>query len=163
LGGLIDRHAPSAVLSLGEARGTLHVRVETRAVNRLAFQSDNSGAPAVDGPVIAGGAEEYASTFPAEAIVTALSAAGIEAAMSRSAGTYCCNQVLYHALHHAATRRPGMSVGFLHLPSLSEQRVNGAKVDYGMPLDVQVRAVRVALGELARALAVSTAGRLRLS
>ena len=55
---LIDAHQPDAILSLGEARGARHIRVEQRAVNRLAFQTDNSGAPALDGPVIEGGAIE---------------------------------------------------------------------------------------------------------
>lgn len=150
LASLIELHEPDAILSLGEARGRDRICVEKRAVNRLAFQTDNSGAAASDGPVLAEGADEYASTFPAHAIVDALTAAGIDAVLSESAGTYCCNQILYHALHHAATGRAGTIVGFLHLPSLPEQRVNGVKAERGMPLDVQVRAVQLALGEVVR-------------
>src|SRR3954465_1957884 len=58
LAALPDQHAPDAVPSLRDARGGRQIRVERRAVNRLAFQTDNSGAAMTDGVVITGGADE---------------------------------------------------------------------------------------------------------
>jgi pyroglutamyl-peptidase len=142
---LIEEQQPDAILSLGEARGRDHISVEKRAVNLLEFREDNAGASLANQPVIAGGREEYRSTINADLVAKAISFMGTRCVSSNSCGTFCCNQVLYLALHHGAHHRPGMVAGFIHLPSLPEQRVFGRPPEFHMPLPEQVAAIREAI------------------
>jgi pyroglutamyl-peptidase len=79
-------------------------------------------------------------------VVRHLRSADIPAAESLSAGTFLCNHVLYAGLHHAARTGASYRAGFIHLPPLPEQADGGPS----LPLDVQVRGVRLALQLLAR-------------
>ena len=141
---LLEQHRPDAILSLGEARGSPHIRVERRAVNRLHFTGDNSGAVAVDQPVVPGGPSEYRSTL-GEIVDKAIRFLGIPCELSDSAGTFCCNQILYLSLRHGVRNQPRLLAGFVHLPSLPEQRVSGMPVNCNLPLQSQVTAIREAL------------------
>jgi pyroglutamyl-peptidase len=141
---LVEQHQPDAILSLGEARGSPHIRVERRAVNRLRFVGDNSGAGAVDQPVVAGGSTEYRSTL-CDMVDRAIRFMGIPCELSDSAGTFCCNQILYLSLRHGVRNQPRLLAGFIHLPSLPEQRVSGVPMGCHLPLQSQVGAVRAAL------------------
>lgn len=135
---------PDAILSIGQAAGRDAVTPERIAVNiRAARIADNEGI-VLDGERIEPeGPAAYFSTFPAEAIRDAIRAAGIPAAVSNTAGTFVCNDVLYSALHHYA----GTSVpcGFIHVPLLPEQ---GSP---SLPLEHIVHALVVAIQALDKA------------
>jgi pyroglutamyl-peptidase len=148
----ILRCAPDVVLATGLAGGRPHISVERIAINiddaRIA---DNDGARRVDSPVIQGGPAAYFATVPIKAIAAAIRAAGIPALVSQSAGTFLCNHIFYHACHIAATTRPGMRVGFLHLPFLPEQACDRAEAPGTAPsmaLATQHAGLRAALAAL---------------
>jgi pyrrolidone-carboxylate peptidase len=62
--------------------------------------------------------------------------------------------MMYLSLHRAAAGRNGLRAGFIHLPSLPQQRINGrGSAGGGMDLSRQVQAVAVALGVVAAAVA----------
>lgn len=129
---------PDAVLSIGQAAGRDAVTPERIAVNiRAAKIADNEGT-LLDGERIdPEGPAAYFSTFPAEAIRDSIRAAGIPAAVSNTAGTFVCNDVLYSALHHySGTNVP---CGFIHVPQLPEQ---GSP---SLPLEHIVHALVVAI------------------
>jgi pyroglutamyl-peptidase len=110
------------VLSVGLAGGRAGLTVERVAINLDdARIPDNDGAQPVDARVEETGPAAYFATLPVKAMVAAIRAAGIEAAVSYSAGTFVCNHLLYRALHLAATRYPGLRCGFVHVPWLPEQ------------------------------------------
>jgi pyroglutamyl-peptidase len=142
---LLQRHEPHAVIGLGEARGTTTIRIEHRAVNRLDFRCDNSGASAADRPIVLHGRAEQLATLNVDMIVSAVQGRGIACERSESCGAFCCNQLLYHTLRFAERHRPRMMAGFVHLPSLPGQRVAGESVTLHMSLDQQVAAVRIAI------------------
>jgi pyroglutamyl-peptidase len=71
--------------------------------------------------VVAGGPAAYFATLPLRAAVAALRDAGLPAIVSNSAGTFVCNHLFYGLMHLAATRRPGLRGGFLHVPYLPSQ------------------------------------------
>ena len=118
-------HAPAVVLATGLAGGRAQIAVERIAINiddaRIA---DNDGICRIDAPVCADGPAAYFATVPIKAITAAMRAAGVPAVVSQSAGTFLCNHVFYQACHLAAAERPGLRVGFLHVPWLPEQVID---------------------------------------
>ena len=61
----------------------------------------------------------YFSGLPVLEIAEAVSAAGVPAAVSYSAGTYVCNDVLYSLL--AYVEGTDVRAGFIHVPYATEQ------------------------------------------
>ena len=111
---------PDVILCIGLAGGRDAVTPERVAINiRDARIPDNRGYQPDGAPIVPGGPAAYFSTVPVKAMAEAIRAAHIPAAVSNTAGTYVCNDVLYTLLHHfdgTATR-----VGFIHVPYIPEQ------------------------------------------
>lgn len=136
---------PSLVLCLGQAGGRAALTPERVAVNlRDARIPDNTGAQPVDEPVVHGGSDAYFATLPTRAMVDAITAGGIPAALSYSAGTFVCNDVMYTLLHAAATEQLPLLGGFLHVPYLPEQAA-AHPTQPSMALEQIVRGVNLAL------------------
>ena len=140
---LIEQHNPDVVISLGQAEGRTQITPERIAINlddaRLA---DNEGVTRIDEPILEHGPVAYESTLPIKEFVSAITAAGIPAAVSLSAGAFLCNHIFYVAQN----RLKGTKVrsGFVHVPLMDEQ----AGEFPGLPtmqLDQMVKAVRAML------------------
>ena len=140
---LIEHHNPDVVICLGQAEGRTHITPERVAINlddaRLA---DNEGVIRIDEPILEDGPVAYESTLPIKEFVSAITAAGIPAAVSLSAGAFLCNHIFYVAQN----RLKGTKVrsGFVHVPLMDEQ----AGEFPGLPtmqLDQMVKAVRAML------------------
>ena len=111
---------PDVLISAGQAGGRASVTPEMVGINlRFATLPDNMGAVPCDIPIIEGGPAAYFSTLPVRAMAKAICDAGLPGAVSYSAGSFVCNDVLYSVLHRFA----GTSVraGFIHVPFLPEQ------------------------------------------
>jgi pyroglutamyl-peptidase len=137
--------APDIVLCVGLAGGRAALSLERVAINiDDARIPDNTGQQPIDQPVVAGGPPAYFATLPIKAAVAALRAACLPAIVSNTAGTFVCNHVFYGLLHLAATRRPDLRGGFLHVPYLPSQaaRRDGAP---SMALDDIVRGIEIVL------------------
>ena len=132
---------PDVIISVGQAAGRDAVTPERIAVNiRAARIADNAGV-LLDGDRIAPqGPAAYFSTLPVEAMRDAIQAVGIPAAVSNTAGSFVCNDVLYSMLH----RYDGTPVrcGFIHVPCLPEQ------AEPNLPLKTTVRALTAAIEAL---------------
>ena len=116
------REKPDAVLCVGQAAGRAALTPERVAINLMdASIPDNAGAQPLEQPIVPGGPAAYFATVPVKALADAIRAAGIPAAVSNTAGTFVCNQLLYRVLHEIETRFPGMRGGFIHVPCLPEQ------------------------------------------
>ena len=112
---LYERHQPRAVLHLGLAGRRTAITPETRAVNRLSLlHVDASGRRAGHPAIDANGPHSLRATLPGARLLRAVRAGGAAAHLSRDAGDYVCNQVLYLSLRRAA--RQGALVGFVHIP-----------------------------------------------
>ena len=119
LSALTDRHSPDLVISLGLAAGAETIRLERVGLNlRDARIPDNAGAQPADEPIIAHGEAALFSTLRVKAARERITAAGIPVALSLSAGSYVCNDVLYTVLHHLHTQNLTSGAGFAHLPDL---------------------------------------------
>lgn len=111
---------PDVIISVGQAGGRASVTPEMVGINlRFATLPDNMGAVPCDIPIIEGGPAAYFSTLPVRTMAKAICDAGLPGAVSYSAGSFVCNDVLYSVLHRFA----GTSVraGFIHVPFLPEQ------------------------------------------
>ena len=111
---------PHVILCVGQAGGRDAVTPERIAVNiRDARIPDNAGFQPDGQPVIPGGPAAYFSTVPVVEMARAIREAQVPGAVSNSAGTFVCNDVLYTLLHHYAGT--DVKAGFIHVPFLPEQ------------------------------------------
>src|SRR5437762_8397779 len=113
---------PDIVLCVGLAGGRAALSLERVAINvDDARIPDNAGQQPIDQQIVGGGPAAYFATLPIKAAAAALCAAGLPAVISNTAGTFVCNHVFYGLMHLAASRRPGLRAGFLHVPYLPSQ------------------------------------------
>jgi pyroglutamyl-peptidase len=147
--GAIVRYRPRAVIGLGEAGGRPAISLERIAINL----ADERGALAKCGdpgftPVVRGGPDAYFSRLPLHAIIRELDRKEIPASVSLTAGAYACNALMYAALHHLR-RKPGIPVGFIHLPYEARQAGRHRSLPT-MALSMMENGVRIAIVETAR-------------
>ena len=139
LGELLSEHRPDVVIASGLAGGRGAIGVERIAVNLLdARIPDNDGAQPVDVPSIPGAPAAHFATLPVKEIARRISAAGIPAEVSHSAGTFVCNHVFFTALEAVA---PGIRAGFVHVPWSAEHAPSPGTA--ALPLADIVRALEI--------------------
>ena len=139
---------PDAVVCVGQAGGRKAVTPERVAINVMdANITDNAGVQPQDVPIVPGGPAAYFSTLPIKKMVEGIRTAGLEAAVSNSAGTFVCNSLLYSVLHHAATEMPETKAVFVHVPFIPQQTEGKDSVP-SMPLEDIVRALTAAISVL---------------
>lgn len=109
-----------AVLCLGLAAGRDAMTPERIAVNiRDARLPDNVGRLCSGEKIDLEGPAAYFATLPLKKMVDAIREQHIPAAISNTAGTYVCNDVLYTLLRHYDGT--GVRCGFMHVPLISMQ------------------------------------------
>ena len=135
---------PNAILCIGQAGGRAAVTPEVVAINlQEARIPDNLGNQPMNIPVVKGGPAAYFATVPVREMVQAIQAANIPAALSYSAGTFVCNDLLYRLLHHfdgTATQ-----AGFIHVPYLPQQAKENQP---SLPQEKIVEALQLAISVL---------------
>ena len=115
---------PEIVLCVGQAGGRSKITPEFVGINWAhARIPDNAGKQPLSQHIIDGAPDAYFASLPVNAMVAAMNQAEIPAAVSYTAGTYVCNDVMYQVLHALATRFPETRGTFLHVPFATEQVV----------------------------------------
>lgn len=127
LSGLLDSLDPVLALHLGVSGRASGFVVETRAINSAQDVADACGEAPAAARLAKEGPGEMAVTLPTNLIVERLRRLRLPVQLSRDAGGYLCNAVLYHSLLHG--RRCGESGraprrGFIHIP---DRLIGGAK------------------------------------
>ena len=146
----IREENPDVVLCVGQAGGRKAVTPERIAINfRDATIPDNKGFCPKEEPVVPGGPAAYFSGLPVKAMAEAMQEAGIPAAVSNSAGTFVCNELLYTLLSYIEERGLPIKAGFIHVPFLPSQVVKRPEMP-SMPLETMVKALETALSVIAR-------------
>jgi pyroglutamyl-peptidase len=115
---LLGSHRPHALLMFGLASRTAHVRIETRARNAVTTLWPDAGRVKPRMGSIAGCDDARMFGPHTERLLRAALATGIDARLSRNAGSYLCNYLSWRAIE--ATRRPGgpALVSFIHVPPI---------------------------------------------
>ena len=132
---------PDVIISVGQAGTRAAVTPERIGINvRDARIADNAGISPKDESIVPGGPDGLFSTLPAKAMIAAIQAAGLPGAVSNTAGTFVCNDVLYSLLHHYAGTH--VRCGFIHVPWLPPQGTPSR------PLEDTVKALEAAVSAL---------------
>ena len=129
---------PDGILCVGLVAGRDAVTPERIAVNiRDARIPDNCGFQSQSERIDPEGPAAYFTTVPVETMAQAIRDTGIPGAVSNTAGTYVCNDVLYTLLRNYAGT--AVRVGFIHVPQLPDQ---GAP---SLPLEKTITALTAAI------------------
>ncbi|HEX2501103.1 MAG TPA: pyroglutamyl-peptidase I [Methylomirabilota bacterium] len=151
---LLGEMAPVAVVHLGLAEGRSRLALERVALNVMDYRiPDNAGYRAEGEPCAAEGPAAYFASLPLPEMLAALTAEGIPAYVSNTAGTYLCNQILYSTLHEIALRELTARAGFIHLPLLPAMVAASGLDQPSMDFALMLRGVETALGVVAETVA----------
>lgn len=132
---------PDVIISVGQAGTRKAVTPERVGINvRDARITDNAGISPKDEAIVPGGPDGLFTTLPVKAMIAAINVAGLPGAISNTAGTFVCNDVLYSLLHHYAGTP--VRCGFIHVPWLPEQG------EPNLPLEDTVKALAAAISAL---------------
>ena len=132
---------PDVIISVGQAGTRAAVTPERIGINiRDARIADNAGISPKDESIVPGGPDGYFSTLPIKTMVDAINSEGVPGAVSNTAGTFVCNDVLYSLLHHYAGTH--VRCGFIHVPWLPQQGTPS------LPLEDTVKALEAAVSAL---------------
>ena len=148
---LLEEAEPAAVVHLGLAGGRARVALERVALNVMDYEvADNTSWRASGEPCAADGPAAYSATLPLAGLLAALTAEGVPAYVSNTAGTYLCNHTLYRTLHAVRARPRPPRVGLVHVPLLPAMVAASGLEQPSMDFPLMLRAVEVILGVLAR-------------
>lgn len=114
---LMRQIEPDVALHFGVAPRAKGFEVEARGRNLTDGRIDAAGAKPEARHVVAGGDEYLASNLPVRDIVQRLRGRGFPARISRSAGRYLCNCVMYQSLTLVNGSGKSVRNGFVHLPA----------------------------------------------
>lgn len=114
---LYAKHRPHVAIHFGVSGRASGFAVEARARNCCAPSPDAADC-LPDSPFIAADAPEFLpSTLPVAVIVERLRRKGIPAQISRDAGNYLCNALMFRTLDLARANDWPARNGFVHLPT----------------------------------------------
>lgn len=134
---------PDAIICVGQAGGRTGITPEMVAVNlRFASIPDNEGSQPNDEPCVPEGENAYFSTLPVRKMAAAVSESEIPCSVSYSAGTYVCNDLIYHVLHHF--KNTETKACFIHVPFIPEQ----TKDKPSLALETIAKALEIAIGAI---------------
>ena len=125
---LVEEVKPTIIVSLGLAAGITKISPERVALNVKDGEKDNAGNAFEDAPIKEEGDVAYLSTLPIRKIVNRLNSAGYPTAISNSAGTYLCNNIMYEGLYHAAKNESVRATGFIHIPASFELAIEHGRI-----------------------------------
>jgi pyroglutamyl-peptidase len=116
---LIAQVRPQALLMFGLANRTAHLRIETRARNAVSTRLPDAGGHQARTGAILRGADSRSFGLHTANLLHAARATGIDAQLSRDAGSYLCNYLSWHAIQ--ATQKPDgpALASFIHVPPVA--------------------------------------------
>ncbi len=118
----MNEHDVDVVINVGQAGGRYMVTPEKVAINLNEFRiKDNEGNQLLGEEIIAGAPAAYFTTLPVKAMVKEIKEAKLPAAVSYTAGTFVCNQVMFEVAHYINTNDLAIKSGFIHIPYMTEQ------------------------------------------
>lgn len=139
---LLKMQRPHALIMFGVAGNSRAIRVETLARNRISHHPDAGGYTRGPCPIEADAPNGLDVRAPTAALLQAIKRTGLSARLSRNAGDYLCNYVLWHGtLAARATGGPQLCT-FIHVPPLSRRITPDALIRAG---DAVIRAVVTSL------------------
>lgn len=140
----IELYHPKIVVCTGLAGGRAAVGVERVAINVTDFPiPDNEGYVSLNEVIDPDGPAAYFSTLPIRAIVKQVRESGIPAYVSNTAGTFCCNMVMYGTLNYIKKNNLSIRAGFVHVPFTPEMVADKEEMMPTMTLETMTKATEV--------------------
>jgi pyroglutamyl-peptidase len=147
---LLEAPGLAGVVHLGLAGGRARISLERVAVNVMDYsRPDALGQVLCDVACVPDGPPAYFATLPLREMLAALTAEGIPAMISNTAGTFLCNDISYTTLHALGRRALTIPTGFIHLPFLPSMVAARDLEEPSMELAMMTRAVEIVLSRLA--------------
>ncbi|MGY4478022.1 pyroglutamyl-peptidase I family protein [Bradyrhizobium sp. USDA 3364] len=146
---LIASHRPQALLMFGLAGRTEYLRIESRARNAVTTRFPDAGRQHARKGSIAGGADARMFGPHSEKLLRAALMTGIDARLSRDAGSYLCNYLSWRAIEAVNGDNDLHLAQFIHVPPLAHDGTT-ASGKSGMTLEHLVDAGEAMLMELVK-------------
>lgn len=113
---VIADHEPDVSLHFGVSSRATGYEIETRGRNRRACNPDAAGCLPDAETICATSPPHLPARLSAREIAVRLRSRGIAANVSRDAGGYLCNALLFHVLARARRSGHPRKAGFIHVP-----------------------------------------------
>lgn len=150
----IEKENPDIVLCIGQAGGRAELTPEMVAINiKDARIADNAGVLYSGEAICEDGPAAYFATVPVKRMAAAMKEAGVPASVSYTAGTYVCNNIMYHLMHVLAQRYPHIKGGFIHIPFECGQVLERPAGTASLPLELMAKGLEAAVNAAAEAVA----------
>lgn len=128
---LIEKEKPQVVICVGQAGGRFELSIERVAINiDDARIPDNDGNQPIDEKIFEDGENAYFATLPIKAMVEEMRSGSVPAAVSNTAGTYVCNNIMYGLLYLTDKKYKDIRGGFIHVPFIPEQVITRSNTPY---------------------------------
>lgn len=140
----IEEERPHAVICVGQAGGRAVLTPEMVAINlNDASIPDNAGISHDGAAICQDGPAAYFATIPVKAVCAGMQEAGVPSAVSYTAGTYVCNNAMYHLLYLLEREYPEIRGGFIHVPYECSQVLGKSNMP-SLPLPVIAKGLEAA-------------------
>jgi pyroglutamyl-peptidase len=147
---LVARVRPQALLMFGLAGRTDYLRIETRARNAVTTTfPDADRSIAMKGAIVPGADAMMFGPHTAK-LLRAARGTGIDARLSRDAGSYLCNYLSWRAIEAVGGKDGPLLASFVHIPPLARDATSHRKGASRITLEVLVDAGEAMLMELVR-------------
>ena len=142
----MDMELPDIVICVGQAGGRGMITPERVAINlQDAASPDNAGLRPEEKPIDPNGPAAYFANLPLKQIVKAVNEAGIPSAVSNTAGTFVCNDLMYRLLKYIHSSPRKIRGGFIHVPYETDQLEGKPAGTPAMPLAQIIRGLETAV------------------
>lgn len=142
----IAKENPDIVICVGQAGGRAAVSFERVAINLIEARiPDNKGNQPLGTKIHEDGETAYFSSLPLKAMVKHANDNGLPAYISYTAGTFVCNEIMYHLMYMIEKEFPAIKGGFIHVP-FEPNQVIGKAVDMpSMPVKTIAKTIELAI------------------
>jgi pyroglutamyl-peptidase len=127
---LIARHRPQALLMFGLAGRTSFLRIESRARNAVTTRFPDAGRQHARKGSIVDGADARMFGPHTEKMLRAALATGIDARLSRDAGSYLCNYLSWRAIEAVNGNDGPRLAQFVHVPPLAHDGTSARGISH---------------------------------
>ncbi len=144
----INKFNPDYVVMFGEAGGRNTITLEKIALNYMdASIEDNEGNKFLGKKSEEIEQNAYFTSLPLEKIEQDLKDNRIPSYISKHAGTYVCNNIMFDILNHINQNNLSVKAGFIHLPYY-EENVFDKKLSPFLPLEYLKKALNIIVNSL---------------
>lgn len=143
--GAIKKWEPEIIICTGLAYERACISIERVAINVTDFPfPDMDGYLSLNESIDANGPAAYFSTLPIRRILTEIQKEKIPAYISNSAGTYCCNMLMYTVLNYIKKENLPTRAGMIHVPYTPEMVIHKGFHVPSLSIELMEKAIYIA-------------------